>query len=93
MSNSLDIIVWSKQGCSYCAEVKGYLEQEGIPYKTVDVTEHDEFRDILETKYGVRYVPVVEIGRDNTFKAVTELGIENVKKVIDEFSQREGSIS
>ncbi|MFJ8234867.1 glutaredoxin family protein [Ureibacillus sp. NPDC094379] len=93
MSANLDIIVWSKQGCSYCAEVKGYLEQEGIPYKTVDVTEHDEFRDILEVKYGVRYVPVVEIGLNNTYQGVTELGIEHLQKAIAEFNQKVGLTS
>lgn len=88
MSKSLDVIVWSKKGCSYCNEVKDFLEKEGINYKTVDVTEHDEFRDILEVKYGIRYVPVVEIGFNQTFKAVTELGIEHIKSVLEEFSQK-----
>lgn len=89
MSKSLDIIVWSKQGCSYCAELKAYLEKEGLPYKTVDVTEHDEFRDILDVKYGVRYVPVVEIGSNNTFRGVTELGVEHLQKAIEELSVKE----
>lgn len=92
MSKSLNIIVWSKQGCSYCAEVKTYLENEGLPYRTVDVTEHDEFRDILEVKYGVRYVPVVEIGINNTFNGITELGIEHLQKAIEELSVKKGSV-
>ena len=90
MSKSLNIIVWSKQGCSYCAEVKAYLEKEGLPYKTVDVTEHDEFRDTLDVKYSVRYVPVVEIGINNTFKGITELGIEHLQKAIEELSVKKG---
>lgn len=49
MAKKVDIVVWSKQGCSYCDEVKAYLQEVGIAYKTVDVTYNDAFRDILET--------------------------------------------
>lgn len=73
-----------KQGCSYCEEVKAYLQGQGITYRTVDVTHNDAFRDILDTKYGVRYVPVVEIGssEDGVYKAVTELGLEHIKTAL-----------
>lgn len=84
MSNALSIIVWSKQGCHYCAEVKEYLEANHLPYQTVDVTEHDDRRDILEIKYGVRYVPVVEIGQGGSYKGVIELGIEHLEKALEE---------
>lgn len=79
----LKVVVWAKKGCSYCGEVKSYLETEGINYQTIDVTEHDEFRDILEVKYGVRYVPVVEIGQGNKFTAVTELGVEHLQSALE----------
>ncbi|MFB7158441.1 glutaredoxin family protein [Lysinibacillus sp. NPDC056232] len=82
MAKNIDVIVWSKQGCSYCDEVKTYLQQQGISYKTVDVTHNDAFRDILEAKYGVRYVPVVEIGANGVFKAVTEIGLEHLKTAL-----------
>ncbi|MBZ5201663.1 glutaredoxin family protein [Planomicrobium chinense] len=84
MAQSPSIIVWSKQGCHYCAEVKEYLEANRLSYKTVDVTENDDRRDILEIKYGVRYVPVVEIGKDNVYKAVVELGIENLEEALEQ---------
>ena len=82
MGKELSVVVWSKQGCHYCGEVKDYLEGKGISYKTVDVTEHDDRRDILELKYGIRYVPVVEIGQGNEFEAVTELGIEHLEAAL-----------
>lgn len=84
MTKKIDIIVWSKQGCSYCEEVKTYLHAEGIAYKTVDVTHNDAFRDILESKYGVRYVPVIEIGssENSMYKAVTEIGLEHLKAAL-----------
>ncbi|MGE8081050.1 glutaredoxin family protein [Peribacillus loiseleuriae] len=83
MSHSLSVIVWSKEGCHYCAEVKQYLEEKEIEYQTVDVTNHDERRDILELKYGVRYVPVVEIGKGNVYEGVTELGIPHLEKALE----------
>lgn len=79
MAQDLSVIVWSKEGCSYCNEVKEYLSEQNIEYKTIDVTNHDQYRDILETKYGVRHVPVVEIGKHNVYEGVTEVGIEHLQ--------------
>lgn len=83
MAKDISVVVWTKDGCSYCNEVKGYLEEQNISYKTVDVTYQDEFRTILDTKYGVRHVPVVEIGSGNTFQAVTEVGLEHLKAALN----------
>ncbi|MBP2076884.1 glutaredoxin family protein [Oceanobacillus polygoni] len=82
MAENQSIVVWSKQGCSYCNEVKTYLEEKGLSYQTIDVTENDDRRDILEAKYGVRHVPVVEIGQGNAYEAVTEVGIQHLEKVL-----------
>lgn len=76
------VIVWSKDGCSYCEEVKTYLQQKQIEYRVVDVTNNDSYRDILDIKYGIRYVPVVEIGQNNSYVGVTELGIEHLEKAL-----------
>ena len=86
MGKELSVVVWAKEGCHYCGEVKQYLEDKGIKYETIDVTHHDERRDILEVKYGVRYVPVVEIGQDELYEGVTKLGIEHLEKVLQKFS-------
>lgn len=82
MAKELSVIVWSKEGCSYCDEVKEYLAGQNIAYQTIDVTNHDEFRDILNTKYGVRHVPVVEIGDSKVYRAVTEVGLEHLKAAL-----------
>ncbi|MET1029951.1 glutaredoxin family protein [Domibacillus tundrae] len=88
MSNSLSVVVWSKEGCHYCAEVKGYLQENNIPFKTIDVTHADERRDILEAKYGVRHVPVVEIGKNGVFEGVTEVGIDHLKKTLTQHQKQ-----
>lgn len=87
MAKDLSVVVWAKEGCHYCGEVKQYLEEKGIEYKIVDVTNHDERRDILEAKYGVRHVPVVEIGYGNVYKGVTEVGIEHLKNELEQINK------
>ena len=82
MGKELSVVLWAKDGCHYCAEVKQYLEEKRIEYKTVDVTNHDERRDILEIKYGVRHVPVVEIGHGEVYEGVTKVGIEHLGRVL-----------
>lgn len=82
MTNQKTIILWEKKGCSYCQEVKDYLAQRKLPYKSIDVTENDAFRNILDVKYGVRYVPVVEIGEGLNYEAVIEIGIEHLENAL-----------
>lgn len=83
MSTELSVVVWSKNGCHYCAEVKHYLEEKEIAYQTVDISNRDEYRDILEIKYGVRHVPVVEIGKGEVYEGVTKVGIEYLEKALE----------
>lgn len=84
MSLQKKVVVWSKDGCSYCQEVKSYLTENNIEYSTIDVTQNDSFRDILEVKYGVRYVPVVEIsnGSNAEYKAVFKADINALKEAL-----------
>lgn len=76
----VNVILWSKVGCSYCVDVKEFFAEKNITYKEVDVTVHDDRRDILDIKYGVRYVPVIEIGKDGRYTGVTELGLDALEK-------------
>jgi glutaredoxin len=86
MGKEFSVVVWSKEGCHYCGEVKQYLQEQGIKYETIDVTHHDERRDILEVKYGVRHVPVVEIGQGEVYEGVTKVGIDHLEKVLEKFN-------
>ena len=77
---AVNIVLWSKQGCHYCQEIKDYLQEENLSYELIDVTENDQFRDILNAKYGVSYVPVVEIGQKDSkqYQGIIDLGLEHV---------------
>ena len=78
--SKVNVLLWAKDGCSYCQDVKDFFAEKQIGYKVIDITEHDDRRDILEEKYGVRYVPVIEIGKDGKYTGVTELGLEALEK-------------
>lgn len=78
--SEVTVLLWAKNGCSYCEDVKEFFAEKKMDYKVIDVTEHDNRRDILEAKYGVRYVPVIEIGKDGQYTGVTELGLKALEK-------------
>ncbi|MDQ0972135.1 glutaredoxin 3 [Neobacillus niacini] len=88
MGKEISIVVWAKVGCHYCSEVKQYLTEKGYKYETIDVTHYDERRDILEVKYGVRHVPVVEIGQGELYEGVTKVGIDHLEKVLEKFNNK-----
>lgn len=57
-----NVVVWSKEGCHYCKDVKDFLIEQKIVFQDIDVTDHDYLREVLQAKYGICHVPVVEIG-------------------------------
>ncbi|WP_322922368.1 glutaredoxin family protein [Paenibacillus campi] len=79
---TLRIIVWSKTGCHFCQEIKTYLETNGYVYTNLEVAGHDELRDILEAKYGIRHVPVVEVGHGATYTALLEPDLEKLQHLL-----------
>ncbi|AJS60501.1 glutaredoxin family protein [Paenibacillus sp. IHBB 10380] len=83
MSTNPKIVVWSKPGCHYCAEVKSYLEANHYSYENIDVGGNDILRDVLEVKYGIRHVPVVEIGREGKFEGVVEVGLKHLQAALE----------
>jgi glutaredoxin len=85
MNKKVNVLVWSKQDCSYCEEVKQYLEENHFDYQAIDVTENDHLRDILDVKYGIRHVPVVEVGFGNRYDAVTEVGIDALEDTLKHY--------
>ncbi|MED4070918.1 glutaredoxin family protein [Priestia endophytica] len=93
MSNSFSVVIWSKKGCHYCTEVKEYLNSHNIAYQDIDVTNADDRRDILDIKYGVRHVPVVEIGNGEVYKAVKKVGIQYVQESIDHIKKEDSLLS
>ncbi len=77
------IVVWSKTGCHFCQEIKTYLETNGHTYTNLEVAGHDELRDILDAKYGIRHVPVVEVGQGATYTALLEPDLEKLQHLLN----------
>lgn len=60
-----ELTVYSISPCPYCTKAKSLLQQNGIPYREVLVTENDdEIRTSLQRKSGMRTFPQIFFGED-----------------------------
>lgn len=84
MSSHPKVVLWSKAGCHFCGEVKSYLESKNQPYDNIDVEGHDVLRDVLEIKYGIRHVPVIEVGNNDTFHALLKPDLALLETLLNE---------
>ncbi len=64
--------IYTKVPCSYCAAAKRLLDQKGVPYAEVELT--DNFDEILRLKNqtGMRTFPMIFIG-DELIGGYTEM--------------------
>ncbi len=56
-----EIKIYSTPTCAYCITLKKYLEEKGIDFKEIDVSEDKEAADRMIEKTGQMGVPVMEI--------------------------------
>ena len=56
-----EVIVYTTPSCPWCSAVKQYLEERGIPYTEVDVSQDQAAAMEMIRKSGQMGVPVVEI--------------------------------
>lgn len=82
MSNSAKLVLWSREGCQACQQTKAHFQSKGYAYDNIDVTGKDHLRDILEVKYGIRHVPVVEIGNGEVYEAVTDGDLNKIDALL-----------
>ncbi|TDL83239.1 glutaredoxin family protein [Peribacillus frigoritolerans] len=82
MPQQKKILLWSRKGCHYCEEIKEFFERNEYEYTAIDVEGKDYLRDILELKYGIRHVPVVEIGSNHIFQGVIEKDFMLIESLI-----------
>lgn len=74
--------------CPFCKELKGYLDENSIKYKYVDVTlkEHKEEKEKIFELIGEEVVPVAIVGKkvlvpNRSFKTIKE-GFELINKLL-----------
>lgn len=92
MSSSKKIVLWSRKEYQACQELKAFLAEKGYSYENVDVEGRDYLRDILELKYGVRHVPVVEIGSHGIYEGITDSDFARIERLLSG-SERSGGES
>lgn len=56
-----EVIVYTTPSCPWCNAVKQYLEERGIPYTEIDVSQDQAAAMEMIRKSGQMGVPVVEI--------------------------------
>lgn len=83
MSAQPKIVLWSKQECPYCDQVRNYLKANQYEYESIDVEGHDILRDVLEAKYNIRRIPVTEIGGNGQYQAVFGADLTRLAEVLD----------
>lgn len=59
-----DIRLFTKNGCTYCDQAKAWLQQNGCPFETLEITRNVQvLREWRELSGGVG-VPVLAHGKD-----------------------------
>jgi glutaredoxin 3 len=55
-----DVIIYTKDGCPYCAAAKKHYTDEGITFEEVNVIQTPEAKEkVLQLTKGQRIVPVI----------------------------------
>ena len=72
------IKVYSTPSCPYCQLLKQFLEDKGIKFQTIDVSQDKKAQDYIVAKTGKMAVPVTEIGD----KIITGFEKEEILKTL-----------
>ncbi|MDF2959571.1 MAG: NrdH-redoxin [Paenibacillus sp.] len=61
MSTATQVIVYSSNTCTYCKQLKQYLNDQSIPFEERNIDTNDAFIDELQAM-GMSSLPVTVIG-------------------------------
>lgn len=56
------VILFTTPSCKYCRTAKGYLRQQGIKFRDVDVSRDQAAARDMVRRSGQQGVPVIDIG-------------------------------
>lgn len=54
-----EVVLYAEPACVLCDKVKGFLRQNGIPFREYDISVSDEAREEMEKISGQKYPPVI----------------------------------
>lgn len=60
------VVIYTKNGCPYCAAARQFFEQQGTPFQEINVTQQPEKKEELLEVSGGRQVPVIVDGSQVT---------------------------
>jgi|1_EtaG_2_1085319.scaffolds.fasta_scaffold07464_4 glutaredoxin len=60
------IVLYTMEGCPYCDELKGYMQNEGIKYKPIDIDIREKLWESVKKITGEEYVPTVMVVNTDT---------------------------
>ena len=58
---AMKIIVYSRNFCAWCVEVKDFLRKNNIEYEERDIAKNKEYLDEMVKKSGQQFVPTIDI--------------------------------
>ena len=57
----MSLIVYTKTGCPWCAEVRSFLKGKGVPFEEREVQENPEYFKELVRKSGQAKTPTLDL--------------------------------
>lgn len=60
----MDIVVWSKESCSYCVKAKALLEHKGLVYEERKIGDGWDVSDLLAEVPSAKSVPQIFINEE-----------------------------
>jgi len=55
------VVMYAKNPCPYCVHAKRFLDEKGVQYDVVDLTDNPEELQRIKTETGWRTVPIIMI--------------------------------
>lgn len=62
----MGMIIYTKNGCPYCAAARQFLEEQGNPFQEINVSQQPEKKEELIKVSGGSRVPVIVDGSQVT---------------------------
>lgn len=77
------VTIYSKDPCPYCVNAKRFLDNRGVKYEVIDLTDKPEEMQAMKDKTGWRTVPIIFIG-DKMIGGYTDLKTLDEEGKLDE---------
>ncbi len=61
----MNIIIYTTPKCPYCNQIKEYLQNRGLHFQVIDVSQDEKARDEMVLKTGALTVPVTVINKND----------------------------